>query len=120
MICEALPKETTAPAQARRLLDCVAERLPQRRLEDARLLVSEVVANAVEHVETPGHIEILVRFEDGRLRVEVTDPGDGFEPPPARDPANSRGWGLQFVRTLSDEWGVADGGGTRVWFEMAG
>ena len=120
MVSESLPKEPTAPARARRMLDEVHPDLSEERLADARLLLSEVVTNAVEHVRRHGPIEVTLSAWDHALRVEVADPGDGFEPPRERDPGNHRGWGLQFVQRLSDRWGVERGEHSRVWFELRG
>jgi anti-sigma regulatory factor (Ser/Thr protein kinase) len=118
MVSETLAKEPMAPAKARRLLDRFGSEVPREQLDDARLLLSEVVTNAVEHVDEPGEIELNVSYEDSRLRVEVEDPGAGFTPR-ERDPDNHRGWGLQFVQRLSDRWGVAAGERSCVWFELA-
>ena len=117
MMCQTLPKEPIAPGLARRMLDDLNDRVPRERLDDARLLVSEVVTNAVEHVDSPGEIKIQVILDDRRLRIEVADPGEGFHVR-ERDPDGHRGWGLQFVQRLSDRWGVACDDGTRVWFEL--
>lgn len=113
LLHESLPKDATSPARARRLLGCLADRVEGGCLADARLLVSEVVTNAVEHVPTDGEIEMSVCFEGGRLRVEVSDPGAGFQYRD-RDPQSDRGWGLLFVDRLSDRWGIDD----KVWFEL--
>ena len=45
------------------------------RYETARLLVSELVANAVTHAETD--VTLQLDFSDERLRVEVRDQADG-------------------------------------------
>ena len=44
-----LERTPDSAAQARRALSDVAEHLTPRRLEDARLLVSELVTNAIRH-----------------------------------------------------------------------
>lgn len=55
------------------------------------------------------------------LRVEVSDPGEGFganvpDPPTARGPG---GWGLSLTERLADRWGVdREGGWTTVWLEL--
>ena len=117
LVCEQLPKQPTAPAQARRLLASFDDQVPAACLEDARLLVSEIVTNAVEHVGADGEIEVRMELEDGLLRVEVLDPGEGFEWRP-RESDNPRGWGLHFVQRLSDRWGVTAEECNRVWFEL--
>jgi anti-sigma regulatory factor (Ser/Thr protein kinase) len=113
-----------AAAEARRALERFADRVPERRLRDVRLLVSELVTNAVRHAGlSPGdRIGLLVEMRDAVLRVEVDDPGSGFEPrSPSPDPARTSGWGLYLVEELSDRWGM-DGlrPGTRIWFELDG
>jgi anti-sigma regulatory factor (Ser/Thr protein kinase) len=114
---EIFPKSSAAPAAARDLLDRLRDRLPESMFEDARLLVSEVVANAVEHVAEDGDIEVKVDFEETRLRIEVLDPGPGFTYVPRSDGAgsNDRGWGLVFIDRVSTRWANERG---RVWFEL--
>src|SRR6188508_1227831 len=96
---EFLPKSPAAPAAARDLLDRLRDRLPDNRFEDARLLLSELVANAVEHVAEEGDIEVKLDLDGDVLRVEVLDPGPGFTYVPRTDGArsNDRGWGLVFI-----------------------
>jgi anti-sigma regulatory factor (Ser/Thr protein kinase) len=113
-----------AAAEARVALEPLAARLAARRVRDLRLLVSELVTNAVRHagLRREDRIRLLVDVEDHRVRVEVHDPGRGFRPrAPAPDPARASGWGLYLVDELADRWGVdSPGGGTRVWFELDG
>ena len=113
-----LPKAASAPAVARQLIDRL-ERLRPDVAVNARLLVTELVANAVRHVEPHGDIGMQVRLRAGSLHVEVIDPGAGFVPCPRTDesPLGS-GWGLHLVCELSDRWGVDSAGPTRVWFEI--
>ena len=85
--------------------------------ENARLLLSELVANAVEHVAQEGELEVRVALGDGVLRVEVLDPGPGFVPPP-RAPDSDRGWGLHFTDRLASRWAADHAGRARVWFEL--
>jgi anti-sigma regulatory factor (Ser/Thr protein kinase) len=116
---EVLPKAAVAAALARRALDRLAGEVDQRRLDDARLLVSELIANAVEHVEQQGIIELHVDNDDERLRVEVLDPGEGFTADGHRPPDQAEsGWGLHFVSRIADRWGAERGGRGRVWFEL--
>jgi anti-sigma regulatory factor (Ser/Thr protein kinase) len=116
---EVLPKAAAAAAEARRALDRLAGEIDQRRLNDAQLLVSELIANAVEHVDQQGTIELRVDNDDERLRVEVLDPGEGFTADGHRphDEAES-GWGLHFVSRIADRWAAERGDRGRVWFEL--
>lgn len=111
----------TAAAAARNALLALEQRLDASVLDDIRLLVSELVTNAVRHAEAPrgGEIGLDVTLRDGSVRVEVADPGQGFEPTP-RDGEMSRpgGWGLYLVDRIADRWGVIRNRMNRVWFEI--
>jgi anti-sigma regulatory factor (Ser/Thr protein kinase) len=110
-----------AAAVARHALDDLADAVPGTKLRDVRLLVSELVTNAVRHANlSPGdHIRLVFEVADHALRVEVHDPGGGFVPTaPAPDPARPSGWGLYLVAELSDRWGVDSDDTTLVWFEL--
>lgn len=84
------------------------------------LVVSELFTNAIRHGRGP--IEVRLRADDARLRIEVRDCGGGR--PALRSVERSGpamgGWGLRFVDALADAWGaeVADGR-TTVWLEQA-
>ena len=76
-----LPRDPDSAAEARRALGEVADHLSPRRLEDARLLVSELVTNAIRHAGLGDDDVILLVLVTGEraLRIEVCDPGRGFE-----------------------------------------
>jgi anti-sigma regulatory factor (Ser/Thr protein kinase) len=111
-----------AAATARLALDRLGRRVSAGRMRDLRLLVSELVTNAVRHagLRRDDRIRLIVNAGDGSVRVEVHDPGHGFTPAaPAPDPARASGWGLYLIEELADRWGVdKDRRGTRVWFEL--
>ena len=116
-----LARDPDSAAEARRALGEVSDHLSPRRLEDAQLLVSELVTNAIRHagLDEADTIKLVVETGDRALRIEVCDSGRGFElSEPEPDPARPSGWGLYLVRELSDRWGVDRGGQTRVWFEL--
>jgi anti-sigma regulatory factor (Ser/Thr protein kinase) len=106
---------------ARNALLALESRVDPEILNDVRLLVSELVTNSVRHagVRPEDIVQMNVQVTANTLRVEVSDPGEGFEPRP-RDLDHTRpgGWGLYLVDQLSDRWGVARGRLTRVWFEL--
>lgn len=120
MICEHLAKETAAPARARLAMSRLDGDVSVRCLEDARLLVSELVTNAVRHAGGSGPIELRVERRDECIHVEVLDHGDGFAPRErtSEDPLDS-GWGMHLVRVVSDRWGITRNGHACVWFELA-
>ena len=111
----------TAASEARGALVALEERVDDRVLDDIRLLVSELVTNAIRHADAPtgGEVGLDVTIDQSRVRVEVADPGAGFEPQP-RDDEMSRpgGWGLYLVDRIADRWGVMRNRMNRVWFEI--
>jgi hypothetical protein len=116
-----LPADTRAPAAVRATLNAIESFLPPETLEDARLLASEVVTNAVRHsgLEPTDRMEVRASAWPDRLRVEVLGGTHPFFPKllGSREPA--AGWGLVFVATLSSHWGIHHGrGGVEVWFEI--
>jgi anti-sigma regulatory factor (Ser/Thr protein kinase) len=108
-----------AAAEARHALNKIT--LDDGRERDVRLLVSELVTNAVRHANLAvgDIIRLVIDNGDRVLRVEVHDPGGGFVPTaPAPDPARPSGWGLYLVAELADRWGVDSDERTLVWFEL--
>jgi anti-sigma regulatory factor (Ser/Thr protein kinase) len=87
--------------------------VPASALDDARLLVSELVANSMRHARLGPNdtIRVAVQVENGRLRVDVIDGGRGIRPSPGAE----SGWGLYLVETLATRWGHGAG---RYWFEL--
>jgi anti-sigma regulatory factor (Ser/Thr protein kinase) len=117
-----LPAEARSIASARRALARLSDLVPRGTLDDARLLVSELVTNSVRHARAPGGpIEVRAAVDGTTLRVEITDRGPGFEPPPPRAPSTveASGWGLYLVERVADRWGTTSADGrTCVWFEL--
>ena len=111
-----LPPHASSASEARRL---VLEALEQADLvelaDSARVAVSEVVTNALVHAGTAMHV--VVRAEEGCVRVEVSDGSPHL--PVRRDysRASGTGRGLGIVSDLVDDWGArpADDGKV-VWF----
>jgi anti-sigma regulatory factor (Ser/Thr protein kinase) len=91
--------------------------------ETARLLVSELVTNAIQHSESRrpgGTVSVIVADVPGGVRIEVTDEGSLRSVPVVRDdPLAPDGRGLLLVATLAHDWGYQrDGAGTTVWFRL--
>jgi GAF domain-containing protein/anti-sigma regulatory factor (Ser/Thr protein kinase) len=87
-------------------------------IEDAELIVSELVTNAVLHGRSPATLR--VRRLPGCIRVEVEDAGRDL---PVRMRTNDEamtGRGLDMVAALASSWGVDAGsdGGKIVWAEL--
>ena len=79
------------------------------------LLATEVVGNAVRHasLRSDQRIVFFARLNDDFARVEVADPGAGFDPD-----AVEHGFGLRLVDKVASAWGVDATKGCRVWFEV--
>jgi anti-sigma regulatory factor (Ser/Thr protein kinase) len=110
-------RDPGAGAQARRLVEELsAGRLEVDELGRAKLLVSELVNNAVVHGR--GTISLKVDLDDDRLHVEVIDEGSGFEREVRQSDHESLGGrGLTIVEAESSRWGLHEGT-THVWFEI--
>ncbi len=114
-----------AAGAARTALAAIDEHLDARAQHDLRLVVTELMANSVKHAGIgPGSsVGLDAEVRPRTVRVEITDPGPGFEPvvKPAtpEDPDRMGGWGLLLVDQLTERWGVERGELTRVWFELA-
>jgi DNA-binding response OmpR family regulator len=87
-------------------------------VDDALLVVSELVMNAVIHAATRCRLQL--RLASGALRIEVADTGPGSPEPQPIDLTKSSGRGLQIVAAMSSAWGIDPvDGGKVVWAELA-
>lgn len=117
----ALPYAAHAAAAARAHLRRHARRLPPAALEDALILTSELVTNAIRHGRPA--VTLAVALEPSALTVVVTDtspllPTLAPSPPPPDSPG---GRGLVIVDALADQWGIAPhpaNPGKAVWFAL--
>jgi serine/threonine-protein kinase RsbW len=98
--------------------------LPQDILGDMKLALTEACTNSVRHAYEGGEgvVEIVYELHPDRLVVEVTDEGEGFEPPAdgsaeAGD-LSEGGLGIAIIQALADdlEIGPREGGGSRLRF----
>ena len=119
-----LPATPEAALLARAELDDAvpAKALGPRR-DHARLVISELVTNAVKHGVEHGQdlIRVIIEWFGERLRVEIQQP----RPAPDLQPVEPRldaqdfgGLGLHIVDELADDWGAEAGPPGRVWFEL--
>lgn len=87
--------------------------------EDAELVTSELVGNAVRHGDRAG-LELRLQLDDRELTVAVFDRGLGR--PRIRHPGldEEGGRGMVLVEALSSGWGVrAEDSGKIVWATFA-
>jgi serine/threonine-protein kinase RsbW len=96
-------------------------------LGDLKLALTEACTNSVRHAygEGQGSVQILYELHDDRLVVEVTDEGDGFEPPSTpstalagEDITEEGGLGIAIIEALADELEIREGtqGGSSLRF----
>ncbi|MFB7913757.1 ATP-binding protein [Streptomyces sp. NPDC056061] len=101
--------------------------VPDSVVDDAVLVLSELLSNACRHGRPlgrhtdvgDGDIRAAWRVDGtGGLTVEVTDGGGPTRPVPATPSVTARGGrGLNIISALAEEWGVRDGsaGEVTVW-----
>ncbi|MET4658688.1 MULTISPECIES: ATP-binding protein [Streptomyces] len=116
-----LPSRPESAATARRLVQVVVLRewgLTPALTEDAVLLVSELVGNAVRH--TGARVfGLRMRHRRGWIRIEVRDPSRGLPCLMPVQDMDVSGRGLFLVDALADRWGVdLLPRGKTTWFEM--
>jgi anti-sigma regulatory factor (Ser/Thr protein kinase) len=115
-----LPGGPWSPRLARRAVEeLFGTELDADRLASVELLTTELVSNAVRHggADEGKQVVLYLALAPGCLRIEVCDPGDGFElDTPA--PYGEGGYGLFIVSEVSSRWGVSRDVGNCAWFEL--
>ncbi len=99
---------------ARRALDSVV-RLDPVCLAEAHVMVSELMANALDHGELgeADEIQMLVDQDPTRVRVSISHPA------PARPETQRLGMGLTVVERLARRWDISSTDEVfEVWFEV--
>src|SRR3954447_549368 len=117
-----LPMSAESPAAARafaRRSGCSAHAVEV--LDDALLLISELVTNSVLHGGPP--IVLAIECDGDGLQVRVRDGSPALPVPPAPRDDDESGRGLSLVELLTDTWGIEPvtdehGPGKQVWFEL--
>ncbi|MET9801858.1 ATP-binding protein [Streptomyces sp. NPDC006368] len=100
--------------------------MPESVVDDAVLVLSELLSNSCRHGRPLGQAEVgdgdiraAWRVDArGALTVEVTDGGGPTRPVPATPSVTARGGrGLNIISALAQDWGVRDGaaGEVTVW-----
>ena len=116
-----VPAGLDGPHAAREFLNQHIDDVPPDAFDNAILLVSELVTNAVRH----GRAQITLRLAASRDHVHV-EVGDGDERLPRQrahrpDPSEPGGRGLLIVDAIASAWGVAlrsSDSGKIVWFVL--
>jgi serine/threonine-protein kinase RsbW len=98
--------------------------LSEKLVDEAEIVASELVTNAVRHARplSDGTIRVRWKIRGDVVEVEVTDGGGATVPHPApRTVWLSSGRGLRIVRSIAHEWGVTeDRTGNVVWATLGG
>lgn len=118
-----LPFEATSPAMARTRLASflTINRASNAVIDDALIVVSEMIANAVSHGSptSAGGMEISWSITDDLLEISVLDAGSGGSLKPVDfDEDSLSGRGLSIISTVADRWWVDMSQGTRVNAEL--
>ena len=116
-----VPSNADAPRAARAAIaQWLPASFPRTVLQDAQLLVSELVSNSFQHGAPAdgAPITLTAGTRDGAVWFSVTDAGGRGRV--KRRPAKPKGgMGLNIVDAAASRWGSSDGDGTHVWFELA-
>jgi serine/threonine-protein kinase RsbW len=89
-------------------------------MADLKLALTEAVSNSVRHAygdKGSGHVDITYELQPDRLRIQVVDDGDGFDPGEAPsfvgDELSEGGLGIAIIRTIADEFEIESKPGAR-------
>jgi serine phosphatase RsbU (regulator of sigma subunit)/anti-sigma regulatory factor (Ser/Thr protein kinase) len=111
------PPEVASVAAARRFVGETLSNWGVDEVDDAMLLTSELVTNAIVHAGT--EVEVVCESVRGQVRVEVHDRHRARKIPVPGDQVSGRG--LLFPETLATSWGVTYGQNDKhVWFTLPG
>ena len=118
----ALRCDKHAPGAVRRALEGVSEIAPV--LDDVKLIVTELVNNAVLHSGCSAEDELRINAQlgPGGLTISVHDPGLADLGPRLRvseDSPEPGGMGLRIIQELARRWGAERPDGHRLWAELA-
>jgi anti-sigma regulatory factor (Ser/Thr protein kinase) len=121
-ITVALPAGAEASAIARQFVADNRDHLSLDMVEDAQLLVSEIVSNAVRYGRP--QITLAMRISPPGVGIVVTDEGVALPTLPGHPPDASQpsGRGLLILDAIASSWGITpheSHPGKAVWFELA-
>lgn len=112
-----LPPESASVPQARRFVADQLGDLSPDTVDVARLLVSEIVTNAVLHAGT----ELVLTLERGEstVQVQIEDGNPLLPVVRSHGPDAGTGRGLHVLDRMASRWGTSEvDGGKIVWFEI--
>ncbi len=93
--------------------------VPTGVVDDALLVISELVTNAVRHAGTSSTLELELGQTGAQLRVALADGSTAAPRPRRADRGAEDGRGMAILAALSDRWGIEPHqSGKRVWWEV--
>lgn len=117
-----LAREPQSAREARKALEAFRDSLDEISFIDLRLLVSELVGEAVREQEGdgPGSITVRAQIRDDNVWVEASDGAAAYYVSSGRPSPGEKGWGVALVQRLSSRWGIRREKGrvSTVWFEL--
>ncbi|WP_029391206.1 ATP-binding protein [Streptomyces xiaopingdaonensis] len=119
---ETLPRQPESAATARRLLHAACAVWGLNDLaEDGALIVSELVANAVQHARRESIRVVIDHRDAARVRVGVADLSRARPVEHEADGSEEGGRGLRLVAALAADWGTDERRwGKIVWADLEG
>lgn len=97
---------------------CAYREIDTDTIDEAKILVGEAVINALEHAKgDPKETRVEFNITDDNIVIYVRDYGRGFDADKVPVPRieekisakNKRGWGLQLMRSLADDFSIESG-----------
>jgi serine/threonine-protein kinase RsbW len=89
-------------------------------MADLKLALTEAVSNSVRHAygdKGSGHVDITYELQPDRLRIQVVDDGNGFDPGETPsfvgEELSEGGLGIAIIRTIADEFEIESKPGAR-------
>ena len=114
-----LPPSPEAAALARSLVEALPVDVDRRR--ELRLMVHELVTNAVRHsgATKDDRVAVHMTVDPDVVHVEVEDPARRASEPHVESPCTrDGGLGLFIVQHMACDWGVDLGEHNVVWFDL--
>jgi chemotaxis response regulator CheB len=114
-----LRRELGSVMRARRFVrETFADWGVSRAVDDALIVVSELVTNAITHADSPCQVRLSI--DETSVRVEVFDEGAGTPDPQPASSTSEHGRGLHLITALTAAWGIQQipDDGKIVWAEL--
>jgi anti-sigma regulatory factor (Ser/Thr protein kinase) len=102
-----LPIRPESAGRAREAVGEFRDHLDESSLIDLRLMVSELVSDAVRAEAGNEHaIAIRIEARDRRIHVEVQEGAIAYRLRSRRPEPGEAGWGMYLTGLLADRWGI--------------